>query len=254
MNISIKAILVCVDYHDILSLTLPTNAHHFDSVLVVTTPNDRKTQAIVDRIPNATCHCTNAFYEHGCAFKKGAAMEEGFDIVGRDGWIVVLDADIVLPPQMRFPNLSEQQIYGVQRRMCEDISLYAEGWYHDYQEWQALPTMPDTDIAVGFFQLFNASADHLTNRPWYPIEWKHAGGCDSFFERKWNNQNRIRLFDFQVLHLGTAGKNWFGRTTPFLDGTLHEKSEDRFLQLSDMIKTRKKGLPNYMGERLPPQA
>ena len=252
MAISLKAILVCVDYHDILSLTLPDNALHFESVTVVTTPADKKTQEVVSKIPNAQCHLTDTFYAHDCAFNKGAAMEEGFDVMGRDGWIVVLDADIVLPPHMHFPALDTQQIYGVHRRMLEDVSLYAEGWYHKIEEWKTLSTMNDTDIAVGFFQLFHASANHLSNRPWYPVEWKHAGGCDSFFERKWSNQNRIRLFDFQVLHLGTPGRNWFGRTTPFLDGTLHEESEKRFLQLADMIENRKKGLPNYMGERLPP--
>lgn len=252
-DLSAKAILVCVEYHDILELTIAKNASHFESITVVTTPDDIQTQSVVEKIPNARCYLTNAFYANGCAFNKGAAMEEGFDTAGRNGWIVVMDADIVLPPKINISELSDQKIYGVQRRMLEDVSSYADGRYHEIEEWKTLPTMPDTDIAVGFFQLFNSCAPPLSNRPWYPIEWKHAGGCDSFFERKWSNQNRVRLFDFQVLHLGVPGKNWFGRTTAFLDGTIHEESENRFSQLANMVENRKKGLPKYMGERLPPQ-
>jgi hypothetical protein len=43
-----KAIMVCVDYGDLLSLTLPYNKHHFEQMLVVTAPRDRETQNICE--------------------------------------------------------------------------------------------------------------------------------------------------------------------------------------------------------------
>ena len=43
---------------------------------------------------------TTAFVDHGAAFNKGYALEQGFDVRGRHGWIAIIDTDIVLPPYM----------------------------------------------------------------------------------------------------------------------------------------------------------
>ena len=229
-----KAILTCVEYHDILGLTLPINAHHFESVTVVTTPGDKKTQEVVDKIPNATCHLTDAFYAHGREFfNKGASIEEGFDVVGRDGWILVLDADIVLPSKIELPNLNEQKIYGTQRRILEDAHLFVDGLFREEEGWEKLPLKYEGSCNFGFFQLFNSNAKPLKSHPWYPVEWQTAAFSDVVFDKKWDVQNRHRLLDFQVLHLGEIEKNWLGRTTPFLNGDLpkkHKKDEHPTIQ------------------------
>jgi glycosyltransferase involved in cell wall biosynthesis len=92
----ITAVIVCVEYDDLLAITLPHNRPFFDQVIVVTTPEDVRTQAICVA-NNAKCLTTRVFYERGAAFNKGAALERGFDLAGREGWFAVMDADILIP-------------------------------------------------------------------------------------------------------------------------------------------------------------
>ena len=99
-SLQAQAIIVSVDYHDFLSLTLEANAHHFESLIVATTPQDKKTQSIVSSVPNATCHVTEVFYEKRCSFNKGAAIEECLGLTSRLGWFVLMDADIIMPKEI----------------------------------------------------------------------------------------------------------------------------------------------------------
>ena len=46
-----NAILVCVDYSDLLAITLPHNRHHFNKVMVVTTPEDKDTIRLCESFP-----------------------------------------------------------------------------------------------------------------------------------------------------------------------------------------------------------
>ena len=231
-----KAILTCVEYHDILGLTLPINAHHFESVTVVTTPGDKKTQEVVDKIPNATCHLTEAFYAHGREFfNKGASIEEGFHATGRDGWILALDADIVLPEKTEMLNLNEQKIYGANRRILADPALFADGLFREAEEWQKLPLIISPH-PIGFFQLFNSNAKALKSHPWYPVEWQTAGWSDTVFSGKWDTQNQTLLLDFQVLHLGPVRQNWLGRTTQFLNGDFPKNRKKKNTPLYRLIE------------------
>jgi hypothetical protein len=210
-----KAIMVCVDYADLLEVTLERNVGFFDKILVVSTERDAATKSLVDqyRGTRVSLYNTDAFYRDGADFNKGLAMEEGFDVLGRDGWITILDADIVLPvdfhDQITKYVTDPQFIYGPYRRMC----VKPEAWNGGY-DWAALPRVPDREIA-GYCQVFNAEAPALQAKPWYGTTWKHAGGCDSVFQAKFPVGARIRM-PFDVLHLGQHGVNWHGRVTQTL--------------------------------------
>ena len=242
-----KAILVCVDYGDILALTLPRNAKHFERMVIVTTPGDLETQEVVRQIPNAECHLTNVFYEGDVIFNKGAGMEEGFDKLGRDGWIVVMDADIVLPLPLSLPQQRDsQKLYGAGRYMLADPSQLT-----DELDWAQLPAKHDKDAVCGYFQLFHADAAVLQSRPWYPVYWKHCGGPDSDFEKKWDKRQRIRMPGIYVLHLGPDGTNWCGRVTPKLDGTPEPDAVHRLSQLRTIYTNRRRLPGQFPNERLP---
>jgi len=238
-----RAITVCVEYDDLLRLTLPRLLSHFDWLLVATSPADVGTQYLVAQMAAAAMaageprpvqlHVTDAFTRGGAVFNKGLAIEEGFDLLGREGWLCVVDADIVLPPLIPHPSsLIPGCLYGpARRRMCVDPAAWDGG-----DDWSGYPAVQDCELA-GFLQLFHASDPALRGRPWYGTDWRHAGGCDSVFQAKWPAERRIRL-PFEVLHLGPDGINWHGRVTPRLDGAEIRGREARARAQAEMRRIR----------------
>src|SRR5687767_3450300 len=91
----VRVIVTCVDYHDILALTLPYNRDQFESILVVTHPEDSKTIAVASE-HGADLFLTEIFYERNAVFNKFAAIEQGLDYMGKYGWLCILDADIAV--------------------------------------------------------------------------------------------------------------------------------------------------------------
>lgn len=242
-----RAILVCVDFSDILAVTLPRNVRFFDTVLVVTTPEDKATQEVVAGVPGARCHCTSVFFDRGAVLNKGAAIEEGFDVLGRSGWIVVMDADIVIPawPLLLTPGF----LYSPLRRMMErppnPLVIPPE------EAWKQFPLHPQQAEFAGFYQAFHGSDPVLQSRPWYPTDWLHAGGCDSEFQAKWPKERKIRL-PFEVLHIGPAGTNWLGRASPLLDGSIPEGAWEKIANLRSLIRRRGRGPDRFRHEKLHP--
>lgn len=211
-SMGIKAITICVDYDDFLRLTLPRTLQHVDKFLIVTSNADTRTQQLAAEY-GVDCFTTDAFYEDGAAFNKGRAMEQGFDVLGRDGWILILDADIVLPKQLPPLDLQIGKMYTPRRRILSNVDGMS-----------SLPDIPDVQIPIrvehgnfGYFQLFHADDPAVrTRRPWYQTDWIHAGGADSVFEKFWRPQNKSGL-PFEVIHLGDPDQNWFGRVRPRID-------------------------------------
>lgn len=220
MSLRPRGLVVCVDYADLLEITLPRNLHHFSELVVVTHPEDRATRELVERYPPARYYLTDAFYRHGAKFNKGLALEEGFDALGREGWILVWDADTLFPENWPEITWRVGWLYGARRRILENPADFAEGL-----DWSRLP--PGRDLVwAGYFQLFHADDPHLRRRPWYDVTFSHAGGCDGYFQRHWPVSCKCWL-PFEVLHLGPRDCNWFGRVTPRRDGTRPAQWEER---------------------------
>lgn len=230
-----SAITVCVEFSDILAITLPRNAKHFERIVVVSSFADEYTPRVVATIPNAELFQTNDFYLDGAVFNKGRALESGFDVLGRRGWICVLDADIVLPRNMNLAPAQIGNLHTPRRRMLADISRWPEV-VDNHQDWDLLPRQ-DADAFPGYFQLFHADDPVLKSRPWYETNWRHAGGADSMFSNRWSPRSRVRP-PFEVLHLGEDGKNWCGRATEFVSGSLHPQAGARAAELAAMLAAR----------------
>jgi len=169
-DLNAKSLVVCVEYDDFLEITLPRNAKHFVDTLVVTSPTDKRTQAIAER-----CGCnvlaTDAFYRYGASFNKGLAVEEGFEKLGRDGWICVWDADIVLPERWDVASADPECLYVPIRRMLADPKKFVDG-----MDWSNLPSPSWPNEFPGYCQIFNAAASAIqaTGKPWYGIDWNHG--------------------------------------------------------------------------------
>lgn len=238
----VRGITVCVQYDDLLARVLPRNLQHLDEVVVVTSPADLRTIELARQFSKVRLHITDAFYRYDAIFNKGLAMEEGFDVLGRHGWIMVFDADTVLPKTIDWSFLTPGFMYTPQRHILQR----PDQWSEDL-DWAVLPIRPENEWA-GYCQVFHADDPLLARRrPWYGINWPHAGGCDSDFQQIWPGDKKLRP-SFRVVHLGEDGKNWCGRVTGRIDGVeLPEQTKRKALMhqilTSWPIRLRKLQMP-----------
>ena len=250
-----RAIMVAVNYSDLLAITLPYNLHHFEEVWIVTDPaNEASVATILGRHADSdTCLnwlTTDLFYANGATFNKWAALEWGLDQMGRHGWICLMDADVLWPKVIAqccppsggtlFLNglaVNIGQLCSPLRRMWNEWPNWpmeaTETWAGDpvtglllESQWSRFPIHRNVNEWAGYSQIFHASDPALGPPPWHEVDWRHAGSADSFFQRRWPAERKVRP-PFEVLHLGTAGQNWFGRSTPLADGSLLPGSEER---------------------------
>lgn len=198
-----KAIIVSVDYGPQLSVTLPYNRHHFDEVLVVSAARDSDTARVAAE-NDARLFLTDAFWDNGADFNKWKALEQGLDRLGRDGWICLIDADILWPRRAKLPSLEVGRLYGPRRLLCPVVPPPIP----DESLWTIFGEHPCQDFS-GFTQVFHASDPVLPAPPWHEQDWRHAGGADTHFNRLWARSKRTRL-QWDVLHVGQPGVNWCG--------------------------------------------
>jgi hypothetical protein len=261
----LDAFLVSVNYTDLLALTLPHNRRHFRNIFIVTSLDDYPTVLPVANANNAMLFGTDAFYRRGAKFNKWLALEEGIASFRRTnelGWVCLMDADIVWPQwtDLHHYSLRPGFLYTPRRRICNPIPPCVQptsdgpGILPPENEWDNWPLHRQEIEFAGYSQIFHANDPVLGPPPWHQTDWSHAGGADSFFQKKWPAERKIRPI-FQVLHLGPPGVNWMGRSSPLLDGTNPPDSHAKEIDLSKMWAARRKarglGLDPFAGERLP---
>ena len=245
-----NGITVCVDYSDLLALTLPYNRHHFKEFVVVTSLTDEKTVQVAQE-NQAKVFQTNAFYEDGAAFNKYKALEQGLDFLGRSGLLCIMDADVLWPKHIPDFNYLKGNLYTPYRRMLRYVTLPLP----QESDWNAIPYHGYMREFAGYTQIFHADDPHLGDKtPWHEIDWAHAGGGDSFFQLRWPEECKIRP-PFECLHLGEDGTNWAGRVSPYVDGTRHSE----YRKHNEALKVFLYGRANYppenrfAGEKIKPQ-
>ena len=263
-NSPLRAIMVAVDYSDLLALSLPYNLRHFDQLWVVT--DGRSAPSVFD-VARPFCdrvgvHVTGAFYEGGAAFNNWKALEQGLDAMGRQGWLAILDADVLWPASVcvrsdgadllyEGPGWSFRQRPG---QLCSPLRRMAP-WplspVPPESEWGRYPVHRNVNEWAGYSQAFHASDPALGPPPWHQTDWKHAGGADSFFQQRWQPIDKVRP-PFEVLHLGEAGANWCGRATPYGDGTMPKEAVSRVEEMGRIWQGRrgKGGMDRFVHERL----
>jgi hypothetical protein len=244
-----KAVTVCVDFGDILAKTLRYNRDNFDEVLIITSHNDILTHEVAWN-NDVNLYRTDSFWANGAVFNKWVALEEGLDWMGREGWICLLDADIVWPKHaydslLRY--LRPGFLYCPRRRMCLDIPDRIP----DESTWNTYPLHPQDRELAGYSQIFHASDPALGKPPWHQTDWKHAGGADSFLQAKWRNECKVRT-PFEVLHIGPSGENWCGRASRLSDGTMPKDHAKKTAMVHSFLAGRrgKVGDERFRHERI----
>jgi hypothetical protein len=252
-----RAILVSVNYADLLAITLPYNKHQFDDVCVVTTFDSKDGE--VAREHGCNVFETNSFYADGADFNKWLALEEGLDHFGREGWLCLMDADILWPKIVPAYFYTPGGLYTPRRRMWSNYPHGSE-WFESShirgepppsECWTSFPLHSQQQEFAGYSQIFHASDPVLGPPPWHQTNWRHAGGADSFFQAKWPAERKIRP-PFEVLHLGPAGENWLGRATPYLDGTIPPQSQQLREKMAAIWRQRrgKAGEARFAAEKI----
>lgn len=274
MTSPLRAFMVCVDYSDLLALTLPYNVSHFKEVNIITSSKDKpNVMGVLDSmsIPSGTdigIYETNAFYKDGAVFNKWRALEEGLDSFGRDGWICLMDADVLWPKGLKVGEKGENleivagdgykpftvepgYLCSPLRRMYEDLSKVREKGVPLERDWSLCPIHRNVGEWAGYTQIFHSSDPVLEITPWHEIDFISAGTADSFFQMKWSSIRKVRP-PFEVLHLGPAGENWLGRATPYLDGSIPKEANDRKKKLREMLIKRRQNVrgDKFAGERI----
>lgn len=247
----LRAITVCVDFADILSLTLPYNRHHFSEYMVVTSSADIATEQLA-LANHCTVYETDSFYTYDpypnahSTFAKWLALEQALDAYGRHGWLCILDADVLWPKTVQL-DLKEGCLHSPLRRMypyipAPGVPIPAESL------WSQYPLHRNIAEHAGYTQIFHASDPHLGTPPWHQTDWIHAGGADSMFQARWPPACKRRP-PWQVLHLGEAGVNWLGRTSKLADGTIPDRARERRLALRRLIQARTTGPDRFKAEK-----
>lgn len=243
--IPIEAVSVCIGYGDFLAETARWNRSLFLRWVIVTSPDDKETHRVC-HANNLDVLITEDFIRNGVGpddggvFNKGRCIQRGFEAISAKGWVLHVDADIVIPPEfhesLRMVHLDERKIYGCDRMMVVGWdawnkikgSGYRQHGYHCYtmphegtklgNRW----TSPhDGYVPIGFFQLMHGSRlatpdQGIWVRP-YPNHHGYAARADVQFGLQWDRRQRELIPELLVWHLAsevaTLGKNWNGRKT-----------------------------------------
>ena len=226
----LECAMVCVGYSDFLEATLPWNIRHWDKVVVVTSPEDEQTIAVAGR-HGAQVMTSDSYRARGASFNKGAMLNAGLACLDRDDWVMLTDADILLPPSFRqeFNQLvwNPGVLYYATRTHtpAKDVLRWVDEYKRDPSLADALQMRnPYADQeAWGHFQLFHAAAASLRGlEKIYSENFTSAGGVDRHFMERWPPHKR-HLTHFTIVHMnhGHEGINWAGRrSTPLEDAPL----------------------------------
>lgn len=217
-----RAITICVDYADLLAVTLPWNRHNFTEWMIVTTPEDQQTIQLASE-HSCQVYTTRSFYDNGAHFNKYLAMEEGFDVLGREGWLCILDADVLIPKGVDHTHYRIGNLYGPRRRMLQDPTGNIQKKIN--KPWIGYKIDGFVAQFPGYCQIFNVDDPRLGPPPWHETDWKHCAGGDARFQDKWEHRHKIRT-PWEVLHLGPKDVNWCGRSSHYVDGTVPQNSKE----------------------------
>ncbi len=117
----LEAVTICINYSHELKHSI-TNKDFFDRWVIVTVADDKDTIALcedngVDYVFSERIHEDNA------PFAKGKALNEGFDALSQQDWLVTIDSDILLPADFRetverIPNtpINQESLFGLKFR------------------------------------------------------------------------------------------------------------------------------------------
>jgi FkbM family methyltransferase len=221
---SLCAVTISVHYTEELRHTLE-NRKHFDRWIIVTAPEDLRTQEFCKR-NGLECIVSERLREGG-GFNKGKAINDGIAALHTDDWVLLLDSDIVLPEDFRSQlstrTLDRRKLYSIPRVLCSNSAAlrnYQRNPEQPIREVSLLALWPvhaayDPSIRddllranvpfIGYFQMFHASTGHT-----YPEHYPTAGDSDLAFMEHFSSAHR-EVLPMECAHVGLPFRHHGGR-------------------------------------------
>jgi len=248
---NLQAIITCVDYSDYLTITLSENLKVLKNITVITSTKDKKTQRLC-KLLDVDCIVTGSFYHDGADFNKGRAINEGLKKITTPGWVVLLDADIVLPKNLHSlldgKKLDIHSIYQCNRYHCSSYEKFLKLKKGKITLDKLGGKKILCKYGYGFFQIFNLRHFLGSDTHIYPENFSDAGFVDVAFSNKFDSKHIKKRFlrkkdlnpfnmkpdikpqphcclkDINVIHLDHGfSLNWHGRKTKeFIDKSEQE--------------------------------
>lgn len=255
-NNLIEAVTVCVNYSDFLKVVISYNLPHLNRWIIVTTSKDEETRELCRKYSLQAVICDDIIRE-GEDFNKSRAIATGIEHLSHKGWILHLDADIILPVRTRIvldnADLDTECIYGCDRILVRNYSewlrLKETNWLTEQHDYHYRVNFPQgyeigsrwasnihSYVPIGFFQLWNGEHDlwRGIHSKQYPIARHDASHDDVSHAIQWPRRKRVLLPELIVAHLESEpaklGANWGGRITrkfePVSGNTKNNKTEE----------------------------
>ena len=206
---------------------------------VVTSSQDTKTIELCQQF-DVRCVITDAWYKRNSPCNKGAAMNVALQEMQPSGWLLSVDADIILlpPPSGLTPEFDPTCMYGARRRMCDEATRWSQclrerdyidlpmsslppvyakrgknGKRGKKKVWGHRPTCNPVGLQ-GYFQLWHYGS--------YPLRMQECIGANSYdveLGLKFSDDKRwlVPWPHYFVIHLGLPKVNWLGRKTEHWD-------------------------------------
>lgn len=227
----ISCLMVCVNYGDMLRLTLPFNQQMVHNMVVVTVPEDKETLAVCQEFGIKTleyrcCFCPydkEIVKDETKMFHLSKMINQGLMYIYEnfpDNWCLYLNSDVILNPNMKIldiDKLSPEYIYGVNRYLIptkKDFDKISKDGKIDFGTLDEHFEDKEGDgiVALGFFQLFKKKVfydqQYLEGTKVVNYDASHS---DILFVNKFVGKKKLK--NYHALHLGMPGVNWGGRVS-----------------------------------------
>jgi hypothetical protein len=236
-----EAVITASRYHDFLRVTLPYTTQQVKKVVVVTSDEsfDDPTREVCREF-GVKCIRTGLFYHRGARFAKGKAINKGLDQCHRRGWVLTMDADIILPPHssahLARLDLDKTALYGIDRVLVPNAAAwkaFVERRVPQYRWSSVVETPPEFPFMaryvhetegycpIGFFALRHGGESRQNRDLRYPEDGNEAIHTDVQYALHWDRHKRHLIPEVIAYHLDSCaapiGANWCGRVTPEFD-------------------------------------
>jgi hypothetical protein len=208
----LEGLTVCIDFHDFLVDTLSANRSQFDKYTIVTSSKDTVTQEIALNHRCKLILVDNYYLANG--FCKSRLLNAGLATCPKFGWICVVDADIILPNNLRQQILTTMRtnrrqsyntLFGIHRLMCYSRKEYLNYLQTKTHNWPVEKVRPVGRCPAGYFHLWhNAINKSYRYDETYPrAKDSNHGGYhgDLAFGRQF--PRRAHFDDLYAIHLAT---------------------------------------------------
>ena len=231
----LTAVTMCVNYADFLAQTV-SNRNYFDEWIVVTCREDHATRELCVR-HGIRVHLSGQLGPWGdcfdSAYLKAPVINEVLSRLPQEGWVLLLDADLLLPQRFRERlgnySLYPRALYGMYgRRECDSWEEYT--WRRPVEPWAE--NIGYSSSVLGYFQLFRL--DQPINR--YPYARPKLEMHDDLCFQYGFKATLRRLLPMEGLHVGPPRVNWSGRHSGAFSGETEQVPARRVPQVLEHLK------------------